>query len=386
MGIIEFLFGKKESLKTSEPVTAKESEPPAPAPAVKSTSAKRKTLPKDIENYIHDDEAVKAVFDKCDINAYGGFNAGNIFFCFISEEMIKWCLEQGADINFRDRYDYTPLHFHSNSVKGEEQALLLIKYGADVNAVDRLMKESPLFFAARVGNLKLIDALLEKGADLQAENFRGNTPLGAVYAQAMPIDLPKIVTVTKFLVQRGAVITDKVKDEYLRVAKDIEFRRKDISADFIDKIDAAMDSLYEMLQVERVPKRQEYDGKSPIVVKATTWGKQHAELWNLLVPGSGHANTVQGEVIRITGKVTYELLDNGGGNWDADYHKMIVALRKYLNMGEQLSMDEYGEIAELTEDIKNKDEEDLNRLTEISVKWVLQNPNPIAIGEVTYDR
>lgn len=386
MGIIELLFGKKEPAKVGEPVAAKETEPPAPAPAAKSSSGKRKTLPKDIENYIHDDEAVKAMFEKCDINAYGGFNAGNIFYYFISEEMIKWCLEQGADINFRDRYDYTPLHFHSNSVKGEEQALLLLKYGAEVNVTDRLMKESPLFFAVRVGNLKLIDALLEKGADMQAENFRGYTPLEALYARAMPIDLPKTVTITDYLVKRGAVISQKVKDEYLRVAKDIEFRRKDINPDFIDKMDAAMDSLYEMLQVERVPRRQEYDGKSPIVVKAATWGKQHAELWNLLVPGSGHANTVQGEVIRITGKVSYELLDNGGMNWDEDYHKMIVALRKYLQMGEQLSMDEYGEITELTKDIKNKDEEALNRLTELSVKWVVQNPDPIAIGEVSYTR
>ena len=386
MGIIEILFGKKEPAKVGEPVAAKEPEPPGPAPAAANGSGKKKTLPKDIESYIHDDEAVKAVFEKCDINAYGGFNAGNIFYYFISETMIRWCLGQGADINFRDRYDYTPLHYHSNSVKGEEQALLLIKYGAEVNVTDRLMKETPLFFAVRVGNFKLIDVLLEKGADLQATNFRGNTPLEAVYAQAMPIDLPKIVTITEFLLKRGAVISDKVKNEYLRVAKDIEFRRKDISPDFIDKIDAAMDSLYEILQVERVPRRQEYDGKSPIVVTATSWGKQHAELWNLLVPGSGHANTVQGEVIRITGKVTYELLDNGGGNWDEEYHKMIVALKKYLEMGEQLSMDEYGEIAELTKDIKDKGEEDLNRLTELSVKWVVQNPNPIAIGEVSYTR
>ena len=378
MGIADLFFKKKK--------TVKEEKAEAPAPSNKGVSGKRRTLPKDIENYIGDDEAVKAVFDKCDINAYGGFNAGNIFFYFISEEMIKWCLEKGADINFKDRYGYTPLQYHANSVKGEEQALLLIKYGANVNGADSLMKEGPLFFAVRTGNLKLTDALLEKGVDLQTTNFRGNTPLESAYAQAGPIDLPKIVEITKFLAKRGAVISQKVKDEYLRVAKDIEFRRKDISPDFIDRIDAAMDSLYEMLQVERVPRRQEYDGKSPIVVKETFWGKQHAELWNLLVPGSGYANTVQGEVIRITGKATYEILDNGCMNWDDDYRKMIVALKKYLQMGEKLSDAEYDEIAEITKDIKNKDETALNRLTELSVKWVVQNPNPIAIGEIEYGR
>ena len=104
------------------------------------------------------------------------------------------------------------------------------------------------------------------------------------------------------------------------------------------------------------------------------------------MPGSGYANTVQGEVIRITGKATYEILDNGCMNWDDDYRKMIVALKKYLQMGEKLSDAEYDEIAEITKDIKNKDEAALNRLTELSVKWVVQNPNPIAIGEIEYGR
>ena len=386
MKLIDIFMGKGKNKESAAVKAATESGEPNPPKAAKSDSGLKKTLPKDIEAYIHDDEAVKAAFSTCDINAYGGFNAGNIFFFFISEEMMEWCLARGADINYRDRYDYTPLHYHSNSVKGEEQALLLIKHGADVNVADRLMKESPLFFAVRVGNLKLIDVLLEKGADLNAVNFRGYTPLEALFAGAMPIDLPKVVTVTRFLVERGAVITDMVKAGYLRVAKDIEFRRKEISNDFIDKIDEAMDSLYEMLQVERVPRRQEYDGKSPIVVTETSWGKQHAELWNLLVPGSGRANTVQGEVIRITGKACYEILDNGAMNWDNDYREMIVALKKYLQMGERLSDEEYAEIAELTKDIKNKDEEDLNRLTELSVKWVVKNPNPMALGEVEYTR
>ena len=55
-------------------------------------------------------------------------------------------------------------------------------------------------------------------------------------------------------------------------------------------------------------------------------------------------------------------------------------------MGEKLSDAEYDEIAEITKDIKNKDEAALNRLTELSVKWVVQNPNPIAIGEIEYGR
>lgn len=46
----------------------------------------------------------------------------------------------------------------------------------------------------------------------------------------------------------------------------------------------------------------------------------------MLVPDKGHAFTVQGEVIRIVGKVTRELLDNGSINWDSEYEKLTQAL------------------------------------------------------------
>lgn len=66
--------------------------------------AKRKTLPKNFEQLVtgDDTETIKKVFDKCDINAYGGYNKGNAFSFLISEDLMKWLLEQGADINYTD--------------------------------------------------------------------------------------------------------------------------------------------------------------------------------------------------------------------------------------------------------------------------------------------
>lgn len=75
---------------------------------------KLKKLPKDIKNYIKDDEALKAVFEKCEINAYDGLK-NNIFSYNISEYMVKWLLEQGADINYRGYLDNTPLMNHASS-------------------------------------------------------------------------------------------------------------------------------------------------------------------------------------------------------------------------------------------------------------------------------
>ena len=41
--------------------------------------AKRKTLPKDFEQLVEvgNEQEIKNVFEKCDINAYGGYNKGN---------------------------------------------------------------------------------------------------------------------------------------------------------------------------------------------------------------------------------------------------------------------------------------------------------------------
>ena len=349
---------------------------------------KRKTLPKDIEEYINDDEAVKAVFDKCDINAYGGYRKGNIFFYKISEDMIKWCLERGADINYQDQFHATALMEHAGCAnkESEKQALLLIKNGADVNYRGGVMKECALSRAIGSGQTEVVDALLEAGADLNAENFQHHTPLESAFARALPIDLMKLVPVTKMLLERGVVASDTVKTEFLRIAKDFEFRRNEADPDFAKEVDTAMDKLYELFDVPRVPRRQQYDGVSEIKPTADTWQKQHTQLWELLVPGSGHANTVQGEVIRISGKISYEILDNGCMNWDSEYSKLVKAFVSYLKMGQKLSDSESAEIDEITKGIKDKDDEELNRLTELAVKWVTLNPMPIRLENVEYKR
>ena len=52
-----------------------------------------------------------------------------------------------------------------------------------------------------------------------------------------------------------------------------------------------------------------HDAKSQISVKGEKWQDQYNELWNMLVPGNGKANTIQGEMIRIVGKrLTVEMI------------------------------------------------------------------------------
>ena len=87
--------------------------------------AKRKTLTKDFEEIVKagDMDAFKKFFDKCDINAYGGYYKSNAFYFALSDEMIQWLLEQGADINYVDAYGYTPLFHHAWHSYSEQQAM-----------------------------------------------------------------------------------------------------------------------------------------------------------------------------------------------------------------------------------------------------------------------
>lgn len=93
----------------------------------------------------------------------------------------------------------------------------------------------------------------------------------------------------------------------------------------------ASDALYTLFDVPPVPRRTLHDGKSPIAAKPGRWEDQHQELWELLVPSSGPAATVQGEVIRISGRINDEIERNGGVNWDGDYRKMADAFLDHLS-------------------------------------------------------
>lgn len=127
---------------------------------------------------------------------------------------------------------------------------------------------------------------------------------------------------------------------------------------------------------------------TPIKVKSKDYLDQHDELWGMLIPDSGMCNTVQGEVIRIGGRIHDELMRNAGGNWDADYMKMLGSLCKYYVMGEIHDIAEYREMMRIVHDSIDRgcNDDDLYRLIELNVHWVLANPVPIALTRATYTR
>lgn len=371
----------------SEPQTKVAKE--ATSKSKSGTKGKRKTLVKEFDELVKEGntEKLKAVFEKCDINAYGGYSKGNALSFDLSEEMMQWLIEQGADIEYMDQFGRTPLNSHAAGVSDASAVISLIKLGANVNTKDH-QKRTPLHFATSRGSLEKVACLVNAGADVHAKDSLGNTPLESAVLQASTIDIKGLVVVAEYLFQHGVAVTDNLQKYMVQLGEDIEFRRADISVDLIEELDDALGKMYSLFQVEPVPRRVLYDGKSRIVLKEIRWQKQHEELWNLLVPGSGHANTVQGEVIRISGKVSYEILDNGSMNWDSDYKQLVNAWKDYIHMGNPLSEEQYKDADNILKMIVkgDGDDEELNRMAELSVNWVVQNLNPIPVEDVEYRR
>ena len=120
--------------------------------------------------------------------------------------------------------------------------------------------------------------------------------------------------------------------------------------------------------------------------------EEFQSFWDLLVPPKGKAETVQGEVIRIAGRIEYEFLDNGCINWDEDFKKMLDAFLRYVQLGNGFSGDDLSSaelLVRLLNDNGDKGFIDDNLTTVLcscAVAWVKQNPEAIPLLDADYIR
>jgi ankyrin repeat protein len=88
----------------------------------------------------------------------------------------------GADPNATDQFGQTPLYWISNTYpyNGGAGAMVvstLVQAGANVHAREKVKGCSALHMAARRGNVLVAQALLSGGADIEARDKYGDTPL-----------------------------------------------------------------------------------------------------------------------------------------------------------------------------------------------------------------
>lgn len=360
------------------------------------------TLPKNYEELLkkNDVEALKKVFDKCELTAYqrNYYKCRALHFYSVPYDFMKWILEQGFDPNCMNTYE-VPLNYNLNDL---DKIKLLIEYGADINFKCSSNNTPVHRICDGNGSIENLKFFLENGADINARNNFNETPLlYAVKRQSFPetrfvqmVELMleqhrknmKVSFIGKMLGKGKYPIPDEdwriIQKEIIRIGKSHEFYKMDIKDEnLLKEENDNMKRLYEIFDVEPVPEREMVTENSLIKVKSTEWEKQYSELWNLLVPGSGRAKFIQGEAIRLLGKLSYEVIDMGCCNWDDDFNKLSSAYTILISYGEQLDSEEYKNIKSIMKNIKNFDDDDFDYVAEMTVKWILKNPVPVNLSD-----
>ena len=351
---------------------------------------KRVTLPKEFKDLMDEGniEALKAVYDRCELTAHDGrFSLCTpLHMGGVPDELVIWLVEQGLDINIPDYYGATPLY--RQAILGRDTVKLLCELGADIEKPNTY-GETPLHMAAEFFHPRTVKFLIDKGANVNVENDMGRTPLASVLMVCRGIYIAQTAEIASMLLEAGAKKTSKMKERVEQIGKDFEFHRESIHPDYIEVADKGLAKLYELFDVKPVEKRLTHDGVSPIKLVEGSWEEQYEQLWSFLIPSSGPAKTVQGEVIRIPGRVRDELDRNGGANWDRNYRKMLQAIPHYLSLGTPLSDTDLEEAKQVISQIYGKDFNDgprLDRLCQLALAWIKQNPNPIDLKEPSYNR
>jgi hypothetical protein len=347
---------------------------------------KRKTLPKDFDEQLKTSklDALKAVFDACEIDARGGVGKQTaLAFDACPDALARWLVQRGADLGATDTWGNTPLHARTRSWRGKIKVLL--ELGADVNA-NRASIGTPLHAAADGKHADKAKLLLAHGARVDARNRDGLTPLELALRGCSNAELDRMPELVTLLLEAGAERSPKAAGFVAAIGKQFELHRKSFNRKHVAAASAALEYLYKTFDVTPAEPRREHDGVQPIAVRTKTWQKQHAELWELLVPSRGPAKTVQGEVIRVTGRISDEWERNGGGNWDRDYAAMAKSLADYVQRGAALAASEVSEIKETVRALRERDGEGNDRLAELAVAWVLKNPEPLALDPPAYTR
>jgi truncated hemoglobin YjbI len=95
-------------------------------------------------------------------------------------EVIAVLLRLGANPNTLDSCGHAPLYSAANecsSETGTDIVRALVQAGADVNACGGVTRATALHMAARRGHAGIAGALLDCGAELEAKDRKGDTPL-----------------------------------------------------------------------------------------------------------------------------------------------------------------------------------------------------------------
>lgn len=348
----------------------------------------RKTLPADIEQIIAsgDVEAVAQAVARCEIGAYlrGAVYEPRLMHFPASEEITDFLLARGEDINSRDRYERTPIHARVRS-RCLDQIPMLIARGGDINARDT-SDQTALFGVVERFPVADVSQMITWGADplvvADSRVYGKATLVESVVAWHNFLDTPRALAVIRLLLSVGAPVGERVSTalrsmDRMRCTFITHGLPETISQATFDEASAALSELCALFGVEQreaqhapvVGERLELDPSVPAL-------RQHGELWDLFVPDSGQCQTLQGEVIRIAGRVGHEVYDNGGINWDRSFGKLLDQYLRVVASGVSLPPDSLSRAEAAVASLKSRSmsHQAVDDITELAVEWVRLNP------------
>lgn len=238
--------------------------------------------------------------------------------------------------------------------------------------------ETALLEACEQRRLESIKLLVDAGADLEQEDRFGLTPLSKIFTNTFSNPIPS----AQYLFSKGAKITDRVikmgmswnKEKFTDFLKNINYDLENVLLpinDTFQKKEIKIDTFIDIEDLHNVVNNKDYFKTAKVI-------------WQKLVPKSGQADTVQGELLRAIEKLRDEAQRNGNGNFNKNCHGLLIDfLRKELtseNLFEKLITDKINDDLDQLS-IKNNPytEDDIyDRITERIVDWYLKNPTQIA--------
>ena len=151
----------------------------------------------------------------------------------------------------------------------------------------------------------------------------------------------------------------------------------------------ALAQLCEIFGVEQaVPRQALQVGQRVEIDCSLKVEDQFRQLWDLLVPSSGPARSLQGEAVRIAGRISHELYDNGGLNWDRGFTALAKRFGWIVTSQVGLADDGVARLGQALDCLKTRAVatnyaeamQASDVLTQLAVRWVGLNPVLVAVS------
>ena len=196
------------------------------------------------------------------------------------------------------------------------------------------------------------------------------------------LDTPRALAVIRLLLSVGAPVGERVPIalramDRTRCTFITHGLPETVSQTAFDEASAALSELCALFGVEqREAKPAPVVGEQLELDPSVSARRQHGELWDLPVPDSGQCQTLQGEVIRIAGRVGYEVYDNGGINWDRSFGALLDQYLSVVRSGLPMPPDSVARAEAAVASLKGRSmsHQAVDDITELAVEWVRLNP------------